>query len=212
MFDLIVKGGVLMWPILACSVILVAVGIERVYCLKKARRGEKNLPSRARALVSSGKEGEALRLCENTPGAVAHVCGVALRLRSRDPKQKERLFHMARSRVLGGLEKNLSIISVIGNVAPLLGLLGTVTGMIKAFIKIQQMGPAADASVVAGGIWEALITTAAGLSVAIMAIILFHYLEAGINDIAGRMKDAGEALLDEEGVPVTLSYRGEGDG
>ncbi|MEW5692139.1 MAG: MotA/TolQ/ExbB proton channel family protein [Candidatus Hydrogenedentota bacterium] len=87
------------------------------------------------------------------------------------------------------LEKNLRGLAVIANVTPLLGLLGTVFGMIKAFIVIQNLGGGVDASVLAGGIWEALLTTAAGLSVAIPTSLFYHYFEGKADGIAILIKE-----------------------
>ena len=94
------------------------------------------------------------------------------------------------------MDKNLRGLAVIGNIAPLLGLLGTVTGMIRAFMKIQRLGGIVDASVLAGGIWEALITTAAGLSVAIPTLVAYHYFEGRIDNIASQIKDVASELLE----------------
>ncbi len=76
-----------------------------------------------------------------------------------------------------------------------MGLLGTVTGMIKCFIKIEQIGGGVDVSALAGGIWEALLTTAAGLSVAIPTILFYHYFEARVDNYVSQMKDTAEELL-----------------
>ena len=92
--------------------------------------------------------------------------------------------------------KNLRGLGIIGHISPLLGLLGTVAGMIEAFITIEELGGRVDASVLAGGIWEALITTAFGLSVAIPAIVFYHYFEGRVDDIAAQMKDAASEILE----------------
>jgi len=195
MFEFLMKGGFLMWPILLCSVISVTIILERLYKLHRARIKIPNILSRVKNFLKEGKADEALKLCESVNDPVAHILAIGIRIRKRSIEEQEKMIFRAGSRIIRQLEKNLSGLAIIGNITPLLGLLGTVTGMIKAFIKIQELGGRVDASVLAGGIWEALITTAAGLSVAIPTLVAYHYFESKVDNIGARMKDgAGEFL------------------
>ncbi|MFA5345799.1 MAG: MotA/TolQ/ExbB proton channel family protein [Candidatus Omnitrophota bacterium] len=196
MFDLFLKGGPLMWPILACSIVSVAIIIERYYCFYQARTKFPNIVPRVKALLRDGKASEVLKLCERTPGPIAHILAVGIHVRDRSPEEREKLISRAGSKIIRQLEKYLRGLAVIVNASTLLGLLGTVTGMIKAFMKIQELGGRVDASVLAGGIWEALITTAAGLFVAIPTMIAYHYFEGKVDDIGAQMKDAAVELLE----------------
>lgn len=196
MFEFFLKGGLLMWPILLCSVIAATIILERFYYLSRAKTKIPNIFSRTRRLLQDGKTEEALRLCESTTGPVAHILAIGIHICKRSLEEKEKIIARAGSKIIRQLEKNLRGLAIIGNITPLLGLLGTVTGMIKAFIKIQELGGRVDPSVLAGGIWEALITTAAGLSVAIPTLVAYHYFEGRVDDIASQMKDVASEILE----------------
>ena len=196
MISIVLKGGPIMWPILLCSVMAFAIILERFSYYEKTKTRVPNIMARVKTLFREGKQDEALKLCENIPGMVAHVIAIGIHVAKRKTTEREKIISRAAGKAIKALDKHLAGLSIIGNVAPLLGLLGTVTGMIKAFIKIQQLGARADASVLAGGIWEALITTAAGLSVAIIAVVAYHYFESRMNDMADQVKDAAEEILD----------------
>jgi len=196
MFDFFLKGGVLMWPIILCSIVAITIILERFYRFYGVKTKIPNLFSKVKKLLQENKPDEALKLCEDISSPVAHILAVGIRIRKRSVEEKEKIIAMAGTRVIRGLDKNLRGLAIIGNITPLLGLLGTVTGMIKAFIKIQELGGRVDASVLAGGIWEALITTAFGLSVAIPTLVAYHYFEGRVDDIAAEMKDASTELLE----------------
>lgn len=196
MFEFFLKGGVLMWPIILCSIVAITIILERFYRFHRIRTKVPNLFSKVKKLLQEDKPDEALKLCENIPSPIAHILAVGIHLRKRSVDEKEKIIAMAGTRVIRGLDKNLHGLAIIGNITPLLGLLGTVMGMIKAFVKIQELGGRVDASVLAGGIWEALITTAFGLSVAIPTLVAFHYFEGRVDNIAAEMKDASMELLE----------------
>ena len=187
-----------MWPIFLCSVISITIILERFYFYHKARLKIPNLLSRVRGFLKQDKQDEALKLCEDTSGPIPHILAIGIRIRRKSLEEKERIITQAASRVVRQLEKNLNFLAIIGNITPLLGLLGTVTGMIKAFMKIQELKGSVDVSMLAGGIWEALITTAAGLSVAIPTIVFYHYFEERVNNVIGDMKEIGTELFEEE--------------
>jgi len=155
-----------------------------------------NIFSRVKALIKEGRYEEALKLCECSSGPVARILAIGIHVRSRSIEEKEKLVARAGSRIVRQLDKNLRILAIVGNIAPLLGLMGTVTGMIRAFMKIQELGGRVDPAALAGGIWEALITTVAGLGVAIPALVAYHYFEGRIDDISSEMKDAATELIE----------------
>lgn len=196
MFDFFLKGGFLMWPILACSVIAITIILERFYYLYNLRPAVFSLVSRVKNLLKEEKIEEAIELCENLKSPVAHILAIGIHIRKRSHEEKERMFQRAGSKILRKLEKNISGLEVIANSATLLGLLGTVTGMIRVFMKIQESGGRADASMLAGGIWEALLTTAAGLFVAIPASLFYHYFEGRVDELSAQMKDAAGEFLE----------------
>lgn len=198
MFSFLLKGGFLMWPILLCSVTSIAIILERFYFFYKIRLRIPNLLSRVRNFLKQENVEEALKLCETTPGPIPHILAIGIRIHRRTLEERERIITQAVSKVIRQLEKHLNILAIIGNVAPLLGLLGTVNGMIKAFMKIQELSGSVDVSVLAGGIWEALITTAAGLSVAIPTIVFYHYFDGRADNVVSDMKEAATELLETE--------------
>ncbi|MEK7308708.1 MAG: MotA/TolQ/ExbB proton channel family protein [Nitrospirota bacterium] len=196
MFDLFLKGGPLMWPILLCSMISITIILERFYHFYQKRTRIPNIFSRVKSLLKDSKVDEALKLCESSPESVAHILAIGIHIRHRTLEEKEKLISRAGSKIIRQLEKNLRGLAIIGNIAPLLGLLGTVTGMIRVFMKIQELGGRVDAQVLAGGIWEALITTAAGLFVAIPTLVAYHYFEGRVDNTASSMKDVAVEFIE----------------
>ncbi|MBA7661277.1 Tol-Pal system protein TolQ [subsurface metagenome] len=185
-----------MWPILFCSVISLAIILERLYCLHQARIDIPGFLSSVRGLLEKRKKKEALRLCQTKGGPLAKILSVGIQNHKRSPEHQEKAISRVGSREVRNLEKHLRGLAIIGNITPLLGLLGTVTGMIRAFMKIQELGGRVDANVLAGGIWEALLTTAAGLSVGIPTLVAYHYFEGRVDNIAVQMKEAALELLE----------------
>lgn len=187
-----------MWPILLCSVISITIILERFYHFYRTRTKIPNIFARVKRLLQEEKVDEALKLCEGASGPVPHILAIGIHIRHRNLDEKEKLITRAGSRIIRQFDKNLGGLAIIGNITPLLGLLGTVTGMIKAFMKIQELGGRVDASVLAGGIWEALITTAFGLSVAIPTLVAYHYFEGKVDNVSSKMKDIAAELLELE--------------
>ena len=190
MLDFVLKGGVFMYPIIACSVITIAIVLERSFHLKRAQINVDMFLVKIAKLITAGRFREVSGLVDKIPGPVAHIAGKSIELRERSRETRETLLKIEGSKELRRLEKHLRALGLVAHVSPLLGLLGTVTGMIKAFMKINELGGSVDAAVLAGGIWEALMTTAAGLTVAIPTLIFYHYFEGKIDAISSQMKEA----------------------
>lgn len=189
MANLIIKGGFFIWPILLCSVISLTVILERLYYFYRTRSKNKNLPERTLAVINAKKAHEAIFLCEQDRSFIGRFLAIGIKIIGQSEEEKQKILRRAGSRELEEGEKRLRILSVIGSTSTLLGLLGTVTGMIQTFIKIESSGGAAEVSVLAGGIWEALLTTAAGLSVAIPTLVLYHYFEGIVDSRAIQLKN-----------------------
>jgi len=196
MFEFMAKGGFLMLPITLCSVISLAIILERGWHLHRAKVDTESLFSKVKRYLKEKRLKDALDLCVRTPGPMAKVLAVGIENHENNPQGREMAISRAGSQELRRLGKNLRSLAIIANVTPLLGLLGTVIGMIKAFIKIQELAGRADATVLAGGIWEALITTAAGLMVAIPTICAHQYFEGRIDDMALEMKEVTSGLFE----------------
>ena len=189
MFDFIMKGGVLMYPILLCSVIAIAIILERLFHFSRAGVDLDDFTMRIKNSLKEGDITVARTIAANTHGPVGEVTQLVLEDNFKGRKSQEKRIEITGSREIRKLESNLRGLSIIANITPLLGLLGTVTGMIRAFMKIQELGGRVDAVVLAGGIWEAMITTGAGLAVAIPSMVAYHLFEGRVDSIAAGMKD-----------------------
>lgn len=195
MMDFLSKGGFFIWPILLCSIISIAVILERALFFRRTRVRNKNLPERTLALLNAKKPADAAALCESEGSFLSRFLSVGLKVADRPEEEKQKILRRAGSRELEAGEKYLRILSVIGSISTLLGLLGTVTGMVQTFRTIQEAGGMADVTVLAGGIWEALLTTVAGLCVAIPTLVCFHSFESIVDDRAILMKNTAFDIL-----------------
>jgi len=168
--DLIVRGGLFMYPIILCSVVALAVFLERLWVLRQKRILPPEFIRNVEDLIRKQKISDALFLCQGDPSSIAKVFFAGLKNAGRGMWLVKESIEERGGREASMLEKHIGILSTIANLAPLLGLLGTVSGMIKTFnvISVQGVGNPAP---LAGGIAEALITTAAGLTVAIPALV-----------------------------------------
>ncbi len=191
-----------MYPILLCSVLFLAIFIERLYHYHRARIDTEQFISAIRNVVKNKNIDEAVSICDGTPGPVAHIIKAGILKHDRPKDEIKESIENAGLHEIPRLEKNLSVLATIAHVAPLLGLLGTVMGMINAFQKIQSEGGRVVPADLAGGIWVALITTAAGLCVAIPAYVAYNYLVRRVNafvlDMERSATETVELLASEE--------------
>jgi biopolymer transport protein ExbB len=196
MFRMIEMGGPMMYPILLCSILFVAILIERLYHFHRAEIDTNQFVSGIRNVLKKRKIAEAISICDDTPGPVAHIVKAGI-LKHDRPKEeiKETIGDVALHEV-PRLEKNLNVLATVAHIAPLLGLLGTVLGMIGAFQQIQRESGRVNAGDLAGGIWEALVTTAAGLCVAIPAYVAYNYLVSRVNSLVLDMERSATEVVD----------------
>jgi biopolymer transport protein ExbB len=195
MWEIVRSGGPLMWPIILCSVAALAIVGERLWTLHPQRVMPRGLLQKVWQLVENNQINDKViaALQQNSPLGRVLAAGLANRHRSRDVLM-ERLEDTGRH-VVHELERFLNTLGTIASIAPLLGLLGTVTGIIKAFNAITQ-GGMGDPRMLSGGISEALITTAAGLLVAIPALIAYRYLRGRVDRIVIEMEKDAIQLAD----------------
>lgn len=198
MLELFVKGGPVMWPLLLCSVVALAVVIERVWFLHRARMNTAEFLARVNAALAGRRLAEATRICEEYRGPLSSIFLTALRKHRRGREEIERALESSAGVEVAKMESNLVILAVMGRLAPLLGFYGTVVGMIKAFESIARAG-LGDPGVVAGGIAEALITTAAGLTIAIPTVFAQYLFVHRINRFVLEAEESSIALLDALG-------------
>jgi biopolymer transport protein ExbB len=195
MWEIVRAGGLFMWPIILCSVIAAAIILERLWTLQEKRVLPRDLMDRVWKLVEANQVNDKVvsALEQNSPLGKVLASGLNNRHRGREVMM-ERLEDTGRH-VVHELERFLNTLGTIASISPLLGLLGTVTGIIKAFNAIQA-GGMGDPRMLSGGIAEALITTAAGLCVAIPALIGYRYLRGRVEAFVIEMEKDAIKLAD----------------
>ncbi|MDD3626279.1 MAG: MotA/TolQ/ExbB proton channel family protein [bacterium] len=168
-------GGLLMLFLGIASVIALTIIIERILVFKNLSEYIKNISLRVKKLAEKKKLSEALKYCKDNPGPQSILFNEIINYRELPLSElKERVQDLGKSMV-PEIQKNISVLGTIANISPLIGLLGTVTGMIRAFFSISA-GGVGNPDLLASGIAEALITTATGLAIAIPAVIVYNYL------------------------------------
>ncbi len=177
MLELFVKGGPVMYPLLLCSVVGVAVIVERVYYYWSGRADNESLMDSVRAALSQGRILEAAQVAKRDKGPVAAILAAAISQYGKSRQMVTEQIEKVGQEEIFRLEKGLPLLDVLVGIAPLLGLLGTVTGIIKSFNVMGALQGVAEPAVLSSGIAEALITTAAGLLIAIpiMAVNAYFY-------------------------------------
>ena len=195
MLEVLLSGGWLMIPILICSVLSLAISLERLLVLRVKKVAPKDLMSDIWLLINNGhmtnERMEDIKL-QSPLGAVI-VAGYKNANQSRERMQES--IQETASIVVHDLERNLTALGTVAAIAPLLGLLGTVIGMIKVFSTIMIQG-SGDAAILAGGISEALITTAAGMFVAIPTLIFHRYFHRKVDTLVLEMEQEAVKLVD----------------
>lgn len=169
------RGGPLMIPILVCSVVGLGFVIERFISLRQSAVAPKDLADQVLEAAHNGGLGKGLELCQDGSSSLARVLAAGLSVANGSKQEMVAAMEEAGEREMWGLERLAKPLSIIAGVAPLLGLLGTVWGMIMAFDVVAQKGALGDPKELAEGIATALLTTLAGLSVAIPCYVLYHY-------------------------------------
>jgi biopolymer transport protein ExbB len=191
MIDYIQKGGLLMWPILVCSVIAIAVFAERLFYFHRATIHVGEFLQGLANLVQRRNFAEALHESAGTPGPVARVIHAAI-IRHDAPRAELReIVQEAGQLEVPKLERFLGVLATLAYVAPLLGLLGTVAGMIDAFGTLSSNGGYATVTELSNGVYKSLLSTAAGLVVATPTFVAYSYLSSRVNTLMHEMERAG---------------------
>lgn len=195
-FSIIAKGGYVMYPIVACSVISLAIFLERWYVLRRSREEMKKYLRVVRKALSRKDLQAVFELSQKFPMPASRVILAGLKKYfAGQPKEAKEAMEVRAMQELPTYERRLSTLVVVANISPLLGLLGTVTGMIKTFSVIAAVGVGKPAEM-AGGISEALLTTAFGLSVAIPTVVIHHYLSRLADSIIGDIERLSTEVLE----------------
>jgi len=183
-----------MIPILVCSIVALAIIIERLIEMKRLSEDVGPLSTRIKKLLKQGNDKKALEACGQASGPIGQIFKTGL-LNKKNPRWKlEEKLALTGQEQLQKLGKNIRGLEVIAAISPLMGLLGTVIGMVQAFNQVAEFKGQVNPSLLAGGIWEALLTTAAGLAVAIPVLVMLHYFERKIEK-AGFLMEKNAQLL-----------------
>lgn len=195
MLEIFYKGGPLMYPILLCSIIAWAIFFERLLCYRRIGKQLKPMTREVAQLCQGSNVQAAQDLCRNNRLPQGRLMLVALDNAGSARAQIKSLVEEVASREIAALERYLGLLGTIATITPLLGLLGTVLGMIRAFTVIATEGVGTPATL-GGGISEALITTAAGLSVAVPVILLHKYLSSRVDRLTLDLEESSMQIVD----------------
>ena len=198
LWQVFLAGGPIMWPILLCSIFAFAIILEKFWHLHKIRIDTKEFLENVLDKVKHHEIKEALQICDNTKSPIAHILKAGILKYDRTREQIKEAIEDASLYEIPKLEKNLTMLATVAHISPLLGLLVTVTGMVRCFqtiqIKTTSFHPVSPGDL-AGGIWEALLTTVAGLIVAIPTFVIYNYLVSRINNFILEMEKASTELV-----------------
>ncbi len=196
LLDMFLKGGIVMWPILLCSIIGVAIIIDKYMVIRRARTNVPNFMIKIRGFLKKKDVSGANQLCLEEKSPIANIVRKGLRKYKYGHERVKEAIENAGRQEISKLEKGLPLLATIAGVAPMLGFLGTVTGMVSAFMILQELQGAATPSDLAGGIWEALITTVFGLIVGIAALVFYNDILGSINKLVAQMEAVSTDVVD----------------
>lgn len=194
MWELMVKGGWIMWPIMVCSVAAASLFFERVFHLHRAQIKQEDFLSGIYTIVNRGNTAEAVSICDQTPGPVAHVVRVALLHADEHREELKQTITKAGLAEIPRLEKNLGGLLTIAQITPLLGLLGTIVGLVNVFMSMERHAPLAEIGDLSSGISQALLTSAVGLCVSIPSFAGYNFLLSRVERITLNMDYAAEEI------------------
>lgn len=193
--SLIMKGGWIMVPILALSVVAVFLIIERFIVIKQASKVDPNFMRNIKEFLLAGKMDSALAMCKSTNTPIARLLEKGLKRLGKPIKEIESAVENTGKLEIYKLERNLGYIGIIAAIAPMFGFVGTISGVIKIFYNIS-LADNISIGIIAGGLYEKMITTAAGLIVGIIAHIGFHFLNTMIDRVSFQLETTAVDFID----------------
>jgi len=185
-----------MWPIMFCSCVAMAIIIDRFRFLRRATIDTREFMDTMRQVLRQNRIQEAINICDETDAPVARIMKAGILKNSRGKEEIREAIEDAGNLELPHLERHLSALATCANIAPLLGLLGTVTGMITAFAQIQNKRGQVNPADLAEGIGSALVTTAAGLTVAIPILVVYNWLVTRVDNMVVEMEISSAELVE----------------
>jgi len=187
LWDLTMKGGWLMVPIAFMAVVAVYIFFERYFAIKKAAQFENNFIDRIRDYIHEGKIDAAMNLCRSTDRPVARMIEKGIKRLGRPIKEIEDSIEIVGKFEVYSLEKNLVILGVVAGIAPMFGFIGTIAGVIRIFYNIS-LADNISIGLIAGGLYEKMVCSAAGLLVGIVGYIFYHWLNVMIEKVVHKLE------------------------
>ncbi|MBI2876665.1 MAG: MotA/TolQ/ExbB proton channel family protein [Candidatus Tectomicrobia bacterium] len=194
--DIFGKGGITMYPILLCSILALAIALERAFHLRRSKIIPEDFLERLRRYWYRSEPQKAIEICQEHEVSFSRIMKAGLLRFAQGPAEMERAIEAAGQHEVSLLSNNLRFLGALSNLATMLGLLGTVLGMIKSFNVISQHGTG-DPGLLASGIAEALITTAFGLLVGIPTLAAYHYFRGRVEKFVYEMEEMSLELLED---------------
>ncbi|HTY10888.1 MAG TPA: MotA/TolQ/ExbB proton channel family protein [Bacteroidota bacterium] len=195
LLELFLKGGIVMWPIFLCSLLAVAIIFERFFVLSRAKFDAKPLMLKLRSALSRNDIVGALNACSQSNATVPTVLRKGVASIESGPEAVRSTIESAGKEEVNRLENHLGILANIAGIGPMLGFLGTVVGMINAFRTIEMLGGNVNSGNLAGGIWEAMLSSAFGLVVGIPALGFYNYFVGRVSQITFSLEAATDEFL-----------------
>ena len=202
MWDLSLKGGVIMIPLLILSILAIYIFIERAVVIRKAAREDHTFMDRIKDYIHEGDVDAALNLCKKTDTPYARLIEKGITRLGRPMNDVLVAIENVGNLEVAKLEKGFPWLATAAAGAPMLGFLGTVTGMVRAFYNMASAGTSADITTLSGGIYEALVTTVAGLVVGIIALFAYNYLVARVDGVVNQLEAKTMEFMDLLNEPV----------
>ena len=196
MWDLSLKGGVIMIPLLILSILAIYIFIERAVVIRKAAREDHTFMDRIKDYIHEGDVDAALNLCKKTDTPYARLIEKGITRLGRPMNDVLVAIENVGNLEVAKLEKGFPWLATAAAGAPMLGFLGTVTGMVRAFYNMASAGTSVDITTLSGGIYEALVTTVAGLVVGIIALFAYNYLVARVDGVVNQLEAKTMEFMD----------------
>ena len=209
LLDVLVLGGWVMVPLVLLSILTIYLFIERLITIRKASSNPDAITDRVREYVRNGDVDGAITYCERKDVPITRILKQGLERLGRPISEIQDAVQAAGKHETFALEKRTNLLASVAGIAPMLGFFGTVVGMIRAFQQIQNLQGNVNPSVLAGGIWEALVTTAAGLLVGILALFAYNFLIGRIRRLTNDMERSATDFIDLLQEPVSSGQRGD---
>lgn len=195
-WNMALKGGVVMIPLVILSVVAIYIFIERYLAISRASREETNFMNNIRDFIHDGRIDSAKSLCRNNLSPISRMIAKGIVRIGRPLSDINAAIENVGKLEVSKLEKNIAVLATVAGAAPMLGFLGTVIGMVRAFYNMSMAGNNIDISLLAGGIYEAMITTITGLTVGIIAYICYNVLVARIEKVVFMLEARATEFMD----------------